>query len=114
MFGIGWPEFLVILAVAVIVIGPKDMPRALHSIGKISRKIKSFTSEIQKSIDAVTLGEELQEITREANKAGDAHIDFRIEQQKAIEARDQENTEASSLRKRGSLSAASGFPLSRE
>lgn len=88
MFGIGWPEFLVILVVAVIVIGPKDMPRALQGIGKISRKIRNFTSEIQTSIDAVTLEEELQEITREANKAGDAHMDFRIAQQKAIEARD--------------------------
>jgi sec-independent protein translocase protein TatB len=33
MFDISWTELLVIAAVALIVIGPKDLPRALRTLG---------------------------------------------------------------------------------
>ena len=81
MFDVGWSEMLVILAVAVVVIGPKDLPKALYSAGKIIRKIKIFTSDIQKSIDRITQDEELAEITREANKPGGETLQFEIERQ---------------------------------
>ena len=53
MFGIGLPEFLVILVVAVVVIGPKDLPRALYQAGKLLRKFRALTADIQKSLDHV-------------------------------------------------------------
>lgn len=87
MFGIGGFEFLVILAVAVMVVGPKDMPRALYSAGKLFRKFKSFTGDIQKSLDSILREEELNEIIDEANKPGGDNLQFEIEQQAAIEER---------------------------
>lgn len=89
MFGIGWPEFLVILAVAVVAIGPKDLPRALYSIGKFVRKFRRIASDVQKSLDDVMKEGELDDIVHEANKAGGQNLQFEIEKQ--IQAEDKEN-----------------------
>lgn len=76
---------LMILLVAAVVIGPKDMPRALHSAGKLFRKFKMFTGDIQKSLDRIMHEEELNDIMREANKPGGDNLQFEIERQHAIE-----------------------------
>ena len=69
---VGWSEVLVILAVAVLVIGPKDLPRALYTLGKIVRKIKVFTGDIQKLLDKV---KELEK-TLESRPADQQHPDY--------------------------------------
>ena len=89
MFGIAWTELLVILAIALLVIGPKDLPRVLYSIGKFSKKIKIFTGDIQKSLEGIMQDEELADIVREANKAGGDNLSFELERQAAEEARRQ-------------------------
>ena len=81
MFGIGWSELLVILALALLVIGPKDLPRVLYTAGKFIRKIKAFTGEIQSSLDHVMREEELADITREANKAGGDNLQFELDKE---------------------------------
>lgn len=90
MFDVGWSEMLLIVAVAIVVIGPKDLPRALYTAGKFIRKIKIFTGDIQKSIDGLMRDEELNEITREANKIGGANLQFEIDRQLALEERDKD------------------------
>lgn len=88
MLGIGWSEMLVVVAIAVMVIGPKDLPRFLHAAGKFFRKIKLFTADIQRSLDNIMHEEELNEITREANKPGGESLQFEIDRQvQAEEAR---------------------------
>lgn len=72
---------LLIVAVAIVVIGPKDLPRALYAAGKFTRKIKIFTGDIQRSLDKIMHEAELDEITREANKIGGANLQFEIEKQ---------------------------------
>lgn len=76
---------LVILAVALVVIGPRDLPKVLYTVGKFIRKIKMFTGDIQKSLDKIIHEEELDEIVREANKPGGPHLQFEIEKQLAVE-----------------------------
>jgi TatA/E family protein of Tat protein translocase len=51
MFGIGMPEMLLILAIALIVIGPKKLPDLAKSLGKALREFKQATSELKESID---------------------------------------------------------------
>lgn len=72
---------LLIVAVAIVVIGPKDLPRALYAAGKFTRKIKIFTGDIQRSLDKIMHEAELDEITREANKIGGPNLQFEIEKQ---------------------------------
>jgi sec-independent protein translocase protein TatB len=50
MFGIGMPEMLLILAVALIVIGPKKLPDLARSLGKAMGEFKKATSELKESI----------------------------------------------------------------
>jgi len=94
LFGIGWPEFLLIAIVAVIAIGPKDLPHALYNAGKFARKIKKLTGDFQKSLDEVMQEGELEEITREANKPGAENIQFEIERQLHVERKNKKNDAA--------------------
>lgn len=81
MFDISWSEMLLIVGVAVVVIGPQDLPRAMCTAGKFVRKIKMFTGDIQKSLDRIIHEEELNDITRDANRAGGDNLQFEIDRQ---------------------------------
>ncbi len=50
MFGIGMPEMLLILAVALIVIGPKKLPELAKSLGKAMGEFKKATSDLKDSL----------------------------------------------------------------
>lgn len=91
MFGIGGVEFLIILAVAIVVIGPKDLPRTFYKAGKVIRKIKVVTADIQKSIEGVIMEGELDEIAREANKPGGENMQFEIDKQIKAEVKSKKN-----------------------
>lgn len=62
MFGIGMPEFLLILVVALIVLGPKKLPELARSIGKGLAELKKSTEEIKENLN---VGEELQEVQKD-------------------------------------------------
>lgn len=65
MFGIGMPEMLVILVVALIVIGPKKLPDLAKSLGKAMREFKNATTEIKESLN---LEEDINDIKRSLKK----------------------------------------------
>ena len=48
---IGWFEILIIVVVAILVIGPKDLPIMLRKIGSWVGSIKKYFSEIQKDMN---------------------------------------------------------------
>ncbi len=50
MFGIGMPEMLMILAIALIVIGPKKLPDLAKSLGRAMREFKRATSEFKETL----------------------------------------------------------------
>ena len=64
MFDIGWTELLVIACVAIIVVGPKDLPRMLRSLGQTIGKVKRMSREFQS-----TFNDALREAEREADIA---------------------------------------------
>ena len=59
MFGIGMPEMILILAVALIVIGPKKLPDLAKSLGKAMGEFKKATSDLKESMQIDT---ELKEV----------------------------------------------------
>ena len=50
---IGWSEILVIILVAIIVIGPKDLPIVVRKFIQIKNAIKNYVNSFQKSIDDI-------------------------------------------------------------
>jgi sec-independent protein translocase protein TatB len=59
MFGIGMPEMILILAVALIVIGPKKLPDLAKSLGKAMGEFKKATSDLKESMQ---IDRELKEV----------------------------------------------------
>ena len=59
MFGIGMPELILILAIALIVIGPKKLPDLAKSLGRAMREFKKATSELK---DSMELDQEIQDV----------------------------------------------------
>jgi TatA/E family protein of Tat protein translocase len=68
MFGIGMPEMLVILALALIVIGPKKLPDLAKSLGRAMREFKKATNEFKETIQ---LEGELSEVKETFNDLSD-------------------------------------------
>ncbi len=61
MFDIGWSEILVIAAVAIVVVGPKDLPRMLRTFGKTMGQVRRTANDFKRQFD-----EALREAEREA------------------------------------------------
>ncbi len=68
MFGIGMPELLVILAVALIVIGPKKLPELAKSLGKAMGEFKRATNDLKQSIEKETGLDEVRQNLRETGQ----------------------------------------------
>ena len=51
MLDMGWTEILLIGVVALIVVGPKDLPRMLRTLGQYAGKMRGMAREFQRSMD---------------------------------------------------------------
>lgn len=64
---IGWSELLVIAIIAILVIGPKDLPIIMKKFGSWIKTIKSYTSNFQNSLENIS-DIETFDIAEEDNK----------------------------------------------
>jgi len=72
MFDIGASELLLIVIVAIVVIGPKDMPLALRTAGRWMGKIRRVSGHFRSGIETMIREAELEEMEkkwREQNEA---------------------------------------------
>jgi len=76
MFGIGMPEMILILAVALIVIGPKKLPDLAKSLGRAMGEFKKATSDLKESMEADTGLSEVKETLDDINSDIKQSISF--------------------------------------
>jgi len=68
MFNIGWSELLVIGIVALLVIGPKELPGALRTLGQWVTKVRRMASEFQNQFHEAMREAELAELKKEVDE----------------------------------------------
>ncbi|HIG08968.1 MAG TPA: twin-arginine translocase subunit TatB [Alphaproteobacteria bacterium] len=69
MLDIGWTEILVITVIALFVVGPKDIPKALRTVGIWIGKLKSLSREFQNTVDDAVRDSELDEVKKQIESA---------------------------------------------
>jgi len=67
MLDIGWPELILIAALTVIVIGPKELPVVLRALGRWVGKARALAREFRGSIEEIAKESELSELKRIAS-----------------------------------------------
>lgn len=79
MFDIGWSELAVIAVVALVVIGPKDLPRVLRTVGAWVAKARSMAREFQNSVDEMAREADLQDVKKHIDDLRSANVADLIE-----------------------------------
>ena len=72
MFDIGWSELLVIGVVALIAIGPKELPGVLRSVGQWMTKIRRMAAEFQGQFQEAMREAEMADLKKQAEELNDA------------------------------------------
>lgn len=78
MFDIGWQELFVIAVLAILVVGPKDIPQAFRAVAKVVRGARGLAREFQSGVEEMMREAELDEIKRKANQAANFDLDEQI------------------------------------
>jgi sec-independent protein translocase protein TatB len=65
MFDLAWSEILLIAVVAVVFIGPKELPAALRTFGKWTAKARQMAGEFQRNLDDMVREAELEDVKKQ-------------------------------------------------
>ena len=116
MFDFSWSELLVIGVVALVVIGPKELPSVLRTLGQWMSKIRRMASEFQNQFHDAMREAELADLKKEveqmAKQASDYTIDPLADTRKNLEMaqRDIEGAVAGTPLERPSRSSTAPIP----
>jgi sec-independent protein translocase protein TatB len=67
MLDMSWGEVMLIGGVALIVIGPKDLPKALRTVGQVTSKLRRMAGEFQMQFNEAIREAELDDVRREVD-----------------------------------------------
>lgn len=88
MFGIGGPELIIILVVALIVIGPQKLPQMLKGLGKGIAEFKRMGNEVKSTLDV--------EIERAESQSRKKEVDAELARRKAAKDQATDTSESDS------------------
>jgi len=64
MFDIGFSELLVVAVVALLIVGPRELPQLLRHAGRLVAKLRSFSGDFRSGFDAMVREAEMEEMQR--------------------------------------------------
>ncbi len=67
MFGMGWSEILVILVIAVVVIGPRDIPKIMYQVGRVARRLQYAKFAMTQQFDEILKAGDIEELRKGVN-----------------------------------------------
>jgi sec-independent protein translocase protein TatB len=67
MFDLGLPELLVIAAIAILVVPPKDLPGLMRTVGRSVGKARKMFRDFQRELDKATRIDELEDIKKQVS-----------------------------------------------
>ena len=67
MLDFGWAELLIIVAVAVFVIGPKDIPNIMYGLGRLLRRLQYVRFAISQQFDEILRAGDIEELRKGVN-----------------------------------------------
>lgn len=79
MLDFSWSELALIGVVALVVIGPKDLPKALRTAGVWVRKARTISREFQSSVEQMMREAELDEVKKQIESVSSVNIAKEIE-----------------------------------
>ncbi len=62
MLDFGWPELLIIIAVTVFVIGPKDIPKVMHGLGRVVKRLQYMKFALSQQFDDFMKEQDLDDL----------------------------------------------------
>ena len=65
MIDLSWSHILLVVIVALVVVGPKDLPKLMRTVGRWMGKARSMADQFRKSFDEMTREAELDELRAE-------------------------------------------------
>jgi sec-independent protein translocase protein TatB len=65
MIDFSWTHIVILLGIALVVVGPKDLPRMMHMAGRWMGKARAMANEFRKSFDEMARQAELDELRKE-------------------------------------------------
>ena len=83
MFDFAWSEFALIGVVALILIGPKDLPVAVKAITDVIKKARRMAAEFQTHVDEMVREADLHEVRDQLNEL--RNFDIKGELEKAVD-----------------------------
>lgn len=69
MFDIGWTELMVIGVVALIVIGPRDLPDLFRTLGRFTGKLRSMARDFQRAMESAADQAGVKDVANELKSA---------------------------------------------
>ena len=75
MFDLGWQEFIIIAFVLVMVVGPKDLPRVLKGITKLTSQARRMAREFTRTLEEAAADSEIDEIKKTMQAIKSEHLE---------------------------------------
>lgn len=65
MFDLGWSELLLIAVVAIVVVGPRDLPRMMRTVGQYASKARGMARDMQSQFNDAVRDADLEDVGRQ-------------------------------------------------